>query len=196
MTSTGFATCDFDKWPVFSKTLIVMIMFIGACAGSTGGGMKVSRYIIWFKAVVKEIRYLIHPRSIKILKMDGRKIEHETIRAVNVYLFLFILIFAFSLLILSLDSNIDMTEAFTAVATTFNNIGPGLGSIGPAGNFAHLSSLSKIVLSFDMLAGRLEIFPMILLFSKTTWNINIQGKKLLPKKSRIILDNADSEQKD
>jgi trk system potassium uptake protein TrkH len=169
MTSTGFATDDFNKWPVFSKTLLVMIMFIGACAGSTGGGMKVSRYIIWFKAVVKELSYLVHPRSIKILKMDGKKIEHETIRAVNVYLFAFVLIFAFSLIILSLDASIDMTEAFTAVATTFNNIGPGLGSLGPAGNFAHLSSLSKVVLMFDMLAGRLEIFPLLVIFLPGTW---------------------------
>ncbi len=168
MTSTGFATTDFDKWPQLSKTLLVMIMFIGACAGSTGGGMKVSRFVIWFKTVVKEIRFLIHPRSIKILKMDGKKIEHETIRAVNVYLFIYILVFAISLIIISTD-NLNMTEAFTAVDTTLNNIGPGLGKLGPAGNFASLSVISKIVLIFDMIAGRLEIFPLVVFLMPGTW---------------------------
>lgn len=168
MTSTGFATDDFDKWPQLSKTILVMLMFIGACAGSTGGGMKVSRFIIWFKAVVKEIRFLIHPRSIKILKMDGKKIEHTTIRAVNVYLFLYIMIFAFSMLVISCD-DVTMTEAFTAVDTTLNNIGPGLGKFGPAGNFSSLNVLSKIVLIFDMLAGRLEVFPLVVLLMPGTW---------------------------
>ncbi len=168
MTSTGFATANFDTWPQLSRTILVMLMFTGACAGSTGGGMKVSRFIIYVKSVGKEIDHLLHPRSIKVLKMDGKPIEHDTIRIVNAYLCAYILVFAASLGIVLLD-NFDLTTSFTAVAATLNNIGPGLGLVGPAGNFAGFSSLSKFVLMFDMLAGRLEIFPMILLFVPSVW---------------------------
>lgn len=168
MTSTGFSSTDFNLWPQLSKAVLIMIMFTGACAGSTGGGMKVSRFIIYVKTVGKEIRHLVHPRSIKVLKMDGKPIEHDTIRIVNVYLCSYILVFAASLLIILFD-NFDFTTSFTAVAATLNNIGPGLEMVGPAGNFAEFSLLSKFVLIFDMLAGRLEIFPMILLFLPATW---------------------------
>ncbi len=168
MTSTGFASADFNLWPSLSRALMIMLMFTGACAGSTGGGMKVSRFVIYFKTVAKEIRQLAHPRSVKILKMDGKPIEHDVIRIVNVYLCSFILVFATSF-VLVLTDNFDLTTSFTAVAATLNNIGPGLNMVGPTGSFADFSILSKLVFIFDMLAGRLEIFPMLLLFSPNTW---------------------------
>lgn len=171
MTSTGFATADFDKWPQFSRCIMCMIMFTGACAGSTGGGIKVSRFVIYFKEIGKQLSFLIHPRSVKILRMDGKKIEHNTIRVANNYLMVYIVIFAASMLLLTLD-NFDLTTTFTAVSATFNNIGPGLGMVGPTGNFAAFSPLSKIVMIFDMLAGRLEIFPLLVLFSPDTWRRN------------------------
>ena len=169
ITTTGYGTVDFNLWPMFSKNVLVAIMFIGACAGSTGGGMKVSRLLIYAKTVKKEIVGMIHQKSIKILKMDGKTVEHSVIRNVNVYLVSYLMIMAVSFLIISLD-NIDFESSFTAVVATFNNIGPGLGKVGPTGNFSEFSNLSKIVLTFDMLAGRLEIFPMLLLFSRATWS--------------------------
>ena len=168
MTSTGFATTDFDLWPNFSKSVLIVLMFVGACAGSTAGGIKVSRFLIWFKAVIKEIGMLCHPRSVKILKMDGKKIDHDTIRSVNVYLFLYIIIFVISYLIMILD-NLSMEEAFSAVATALNNIGPAVGKLGPSGSFADLSPLSKIVLVVDMLIGRLEVYPVVVFLMPTTW---------------------------
>jgi len=169
ITTTGYATVDFNLWPMFSKGVLVMIMFIGACAGSTGGGMKVSRILIYAKTVKKEIVGMIHQKSIKILKMDGKTVEHSVIRNVNVYLVSYLMIMAISFLLVALD-NIDFESSFTAVVATFNNIGPGLGKVGPTGNFSEFSSLSKLVFIFDMLAGRLEIFPMLLLFSRATWS--------------------------
>lgn len=169
ITTTGYATVDFNLWPLFSKVILVMVMFIGACAGSTGGGMKVSRIIIYIKTVKKEIQSMIHQKSVKIIKMDGKAVEHSVIRNANVYLISYLIIGAVSFLIVALD-NFDFESSFTAVAATFNNIGPGLNMVGPAGNFSNFSNLSKLVLTFDMLAGRLEIFPILLLFSKTTWS--------------------------
>nr|WP_315100653.1 TrkH family potassium uptake protein [uncultured Catonella sp.] len=169
ITTTGYGTVDFNLWPMFSKGVLVMIMFIGACAGSTGGGMKVSRILLYAKTVKKEIVGMIHQKSIKILKMDGKTVEHSVIRNVNVYLVSYIMIIAVSFLIVALD-NIDFESSFTAVVATFNNIGPGLGKVGPVGNFSEFSNLSKLVFTFDMLAGRLEIFPMLLLFSRATWS--------------------------
>lgn len=168
ITTTGFSTVDFDQWPQFSKTILIGLMLIGACAGSTGGGMKVSRIIIWVKETKKEIASLLHPRSVKVLKMEGKAIEHNVVRSVNAYFIAYFLIFAISVLVVSLD-NFDFTTTFTAVAATFNNIGPGLAGVGPMSNFSQLSILSKYVLMFDMLAGRLEIFPMLLLFTPSTW---------------------------
>lgn len=168
MTTTGYSTVDFDLWPSFSKILLVMLMFIGACAGSTGGGIKVSRILIYLKTIKKELAYLIHPRSVKILKMDGKRIEHEVLRSANVFLCTYAIIFFLSMLVISLD-NFDLETNFTAVAATLNNIGPGLAGVGPTQNFGIFSNLSKIVLSFDMLAGRLELFPMLLLFLPSTW---------------------------
>lgn len=168
ITTTGYSTVDFDLWPQFSKTILTWLMFIGACAGSTGGGMKVSRIIIWAKEALKELLSLIHPRSVKVMKLEKKAIEHTVTRSANAFLIAYLLIFSLSVLIVSLD-NFDFTTTFTAVAATFNNIGPGLGGVGPMSNFAALSGLSKYTLMFGMLAGRLEIFPMLLLFSPGTW---------------------------
>lgn len=168
ITTTGYSTADFDLWPSFSKTILVILMFVGACAGSTGGGIKVSRIAIAFKTVKKEMSSLIHPRSIKILKYEGKPIEHTVLRSINTYLITYMLIFAGSILLISLNE-FDPTTNFTAVAATLNNIGPGLEKVGPACNFGIFSPFSKYVLMFDMLAGRLELFPMLLLFSPRTW---------------------------
>ena len=168
ITTTGFSTVDFDVWPQFSKTILVGLMFIGACAGSTGGGMKVSRILIWLKSLKNELSALIHPRSVKVLKLEKKALDSGVMRSVNNYFIAYFFIFAVSVLIVSLD-NFDFNSTFTAVAATFNNIGPGLGAVGPACNLSELSVLSKYVLMFDMLAGRLEIFPMLILFSPSTW---------------------------
>ncbi len=168
ITTTGFATMDFDQWPELSKTILVLLMFCGACAGSTGGGMKVSRILIAVKQVKKELGNLLHPQSIKILRLEGKKLEHNVIRSANGYFLAYALIFTASLLLVSLD-NFDFTTNFTAVAATFNNIGPGLAKVGPTCNWSEFSPFSKYIFMFDMLAGRLEIFPMLLLFSPGTW---------------------------
>lgn len=168
MTTTGFATMDFNAWPIFSQVLLVLLMFVGACAGSTGGGMKVSRFIIYIKSALKEMATLLHPNSVKKIKMDGKIIDHETIRSANIYLIIYVMLMAVSIIIVSLDQ-FDLVTTVTSVIATFNNIGPGLGAVGPAGNFHSLSILSKLVLIFDMLTGRLEIFPIVILFVRDTW---------------------------
>lgn len=168
ITTTGFSTADFNEWPEFSRTILMMLMFVGACAGSTGGGIKVSRLIIMFKTILKEIRIQIHPKLVKKIKMDGHAVAHETVRSLNIYLIVYIFIFSASLLILSAEGH-DFITNFSSVAATMNNIGPGLELAGPSQNFAFFSVPSKIVLIFDMLAGRLELFPMLLLFSPATW---------------------------
>ena len=168
ITTTGFMTVDYNLWPELSRTILILIMFIGGCAGSTSGGIKISRFIILFKSMAKEVKQLIHPNHILKLEVDGRKIEHNVIRATNVYMVCYILIFAISVLIISFDNH-DLITNFTAVATTINNVGPGLEMVGPTQNFAFFSDTSKFVLIFDMLAGRLELFPVLLLFSPVTW---------------------------
>lgn len=168
ITTTGFATTDFDQWPQVSRTILLMLMFIGACAGSTGGGIKVSRLLILWKSVRKEMHLFLHPSAVRKIKMDGKAISHEVVRATNIFLIVYVLIFSLSLLWLAFD-NYDMTTNFTAVAATLNNIGPGLELVGPTRNFSLFSNSAKCVLIFDMLAGRLEIFPLLLLFSKDTW---------------------------
>lgn len=168
ISSTGYATTDFNLWPQFSKVILVTLMFIGACAGSTGGGIKVSRILIMLKTVRKELRQILHPRSIKKIQIDGKSVEHEVVRSTNVYLITFMMIFVFSVLMISLEG-FDLVTSFTAVIATLNNIGPGLEMVGPSGNFAAFSYGSKLLLIFDMLAGRLELFPLLLLFTKDTW---------------------------
>ncbi len=168
ITTTGYATADFNLWSERCRVVLVLLMFIGACAGSTGGGMKVSRFVILVKTLGKELGSYIHPNSVKKIKMDGKPIEHEVVRAVNVYFITFILIFATSVFLVSFDDT-DLITNFTAVAATINNIGPGLEKVGPCANFFHLSGFSKYVLMFDMLAGRLELFPLLILLHPTIW---------------------------
>ena len=168
ITTTGFATTDFNEWPVVSQTILVMLMFVGACAGSTGGGFKVSRLVILCKTVRKELHIYLHPNAVKKVKMDGKSIPHEIVRSTNIFLIVYVLIFSVSVLLIGFD-NFDLVTNFTAVAATFNNIGPGLELVGPTQNFSLFSSFSKCVLIFDMLAGRLEIFPLLLLFKPDTW---------------------------
>ena len=161
-------TTDFDMWPALSQTILVTLMFVGACAGSTGGGMKVSRLVILFKTIRKELSLIIHPREIRKIRMDGHVVEHSTLRSTNVFLVIYFILLMLSTLIISLDE-FDFTTNFTAVVSCLNNIGPGLNRVGPAQNFSIFSPLSKVVLIFDMLAGRLELFPLMILFMPSTW---------------------------
>lgn len=176
ITTTGFSTTDFNLWPETSKAILVLLMFIGACAGSTGGGMKVSRFVVLFKTIAKEFHSYIHPRSVKKIQLDGKPVEHEVVRSINVYCITFVLVFVASVLLISLE-NYDFITNFTAVAATANNIGPGLSLVGPASNFGFFSSFSKLVLIFDMLAGRLELFPLLLLFHPTIWKDFLHQRK-------------------
>ena len=168
ITTTGFSSCDFDLWPTLSKEILVMLMFVGACAGSTGGGIKVSRFLLLGKTVGKELKQALHPQVVAPVRMDGKVVNHETIRATNVYVAAYIFIFAASFFLISLD-NFDMVTNFTAIAATLNNIGPGLNQVGPMMNFGGYSDPAKLVMIFDMLAGRLEIFPMLVFFLPDTW---------------------------
>lgn len=168
ISTTGFGLTDVNKWPELSKTVIIILTFIGASAGSTGGGFKISRIILLFKEVRKEFSLLVHPRNVKLVKMDGKAVNHDIMRTTSMYLVLYIGVFAISFLLVSID-NMDYTTSFTAVAANLNNTGPGLGAVGPVGNYADFSILSKIVFIFDMLAGRLEIYPLLLLFAPSAW---------------------------
>lgn len=168
ISSTGFCTVDFNLWPELSRTLLVLIMFIGACAGSTGGGIKVSRIIILFKSMSKELHAIVHPKQVKKIKLNSHPIEHETVRGVNVFMVAYLMTFTISLVLISFDNH-DLITNFTAVTAAINNIGPGLELVGPTSNFGFFSAPAKAVLIFDMLAGRLELFPMLLLFTPATW---------------------------
>ena len=175
ITTTGFATADFDQWSSLAKTVLVLLMFVGACAGSTGGGIKVSRIIVFFKSAFREIGSYIHPRSVNRIKVEGRPVEHEAVRSINVYLTTYMVIFCLSILLISIEGK-DVVTSFTSVAATINNIGPGLAVVGPTGNFSSFSIFGKWVLIFDMLAGRLELFPMLILFHPTIWKQAFQRK--------------------
>ena len=168
ITTTGYATTDFNLWPTFSQCILVLLMIIGACASSTGGGIKVSRLMIVFKGVKREIKQLVHPKSVNLIRINRKKISDETLRGVYVYLMAYALLAIVSVLIISLD-NQDFTTTFTSVMATLNNIGPGLSAVGPTGNFADFSILSKIVFCIDMLAGRLEIFPFLTFLTMFAW---------------------------
>ena len=169
ISTTGFAISDFSQWPQASKFILFLLMFIGASAGSTGGGMKVSRLILLIKSSLREITAIVHPRGVHLVKLDKKRVSDDVIKGTTSYFTLLILIYALSVLLVSFD-NFDMTTSMTSVAATLNNIGPGLAAgIGPKGNYASFSVLSKLVLIFDMLAGRLELFPMLVLFSPKTW---------------------------
>ena len=168
VSTTGFATVDFNLWPAFSKTLLMLIMFMGACAGSTGGGIKVSRILIAVKGVGRDLGLMLHPHRVKKVMIDKRPLDNEVVRSVKVYLVTFSLVFAGSMILISFDNH-DLVTNFTAVSAAMNNIGPGLENVGPTQNYAFFSIPSKLVLIFDMLAGRLELFPMLLLFNPGTW---------------------------
>lgn len=168
ITTTGFVTSDFNHWPVLSQCIIITLMFIGACAGSTGGGLKVGRIIILFKSSIRELRRALNPRRVKSIRLDNTVIEKETVSATCVYFVVYMLIIGISILLVSLN-NLDFTTTFSSVVTCINNVGPGLSLVGPVENFSHLSVLSKLVLSADMLIGRLEVLPMMILFIPSTW---------------------------
>ena len=168
ITTTGFSTLDFNQWPSFSKCILVILMFIGACAGSTGGGFKVSRVIILVRTSFRRLATYINPKRVRRIKMDGETMPEEQVRGVEVFLTVYILIFVLSMLMISLDG-FGFETNFTAVAATLNNIGPGLEQVGPTANFSLFGPLSKIILIFDMLAGRLEVFPVLILLYPPTW---------------------------
>lgn len=168
ITTTGFATADFDKWPSFSKTILFLLMICGACAGSTGGGIKVSRLIVAVKSMFLELYQLVHPRSVKKVRMDGAPVGSRTLRSLYIFLTTYFLIFAVSILLISVDG-FDFETNMSAVAATLNNIGPGFSVVGPTSNFSMYSYFSKIILIFDMLAGRLEILPMLIMLYPKTW---------------------------
>lgn len=168
ITTTGYATADFNKWPVLSQFILVILMVTGCCAGSTGGGLKIIRVNVLIKGVIKEVRHIIYPRRVNIMKNDGKSLDNSLVSGVFSYFSVYMLIMAVSILIIAIDG-FDLTTSVTSVITTFNNIGPGLGEVGPVGNFSEFSTLSKLVLSFDMLAGRLELYPMLALIMPSVW---------------------------
>ena len=168
ITTTGYATTDFDLWPAFSKSIIMCLMIVGACAGSTGGGLKVARVLLLMKSLRRNIRQTLSPRKVMVVRNNGNTVDEKILANTNAYLAAYVVIIFVSFMIISLD-NFSVGTNFTAVLACFNNIGPGLEQVGPTCNFSAYSNLSKLVLSFDMLAGRLEIFPMLVLLSKNTW---------------------------
>lgn len=172
LTSTGFTLQDFCAWPVFSQTLITVMMFIGACAGSTGGGIKVQRVVVMFKSAGKSINKILHPKSVNVVKSEEKAMDVKVVHGIHNYLIIYVFLWFISLLLVSLN-NIGFQENFSAVTSCFNNIGPGLGQIGPTSNFGLFSDLSKSVLMVDMLLGRLEIFPILILFSPSVWRKSI-----------------------
>lgn len=168
VTTTGFATTDFDLWPTFSKTILLCLMLVGACAGSTGGGFKCGRALLVFKGLRRSVRQIVHPGKVEVVRVNGRTIEEKVLENTNAYLAAYALIIVASFLLISVDG-FSITTNLSAVLACFNNIGPGLEMVGPTCNFSGFSIFSKIVLIMDMLAGRLEIFPILILFSRTTW---------------------------
>ncbi|MEY8320982.1 TrkH family potassium uptake protein [Lachnospiraceae bacterium 46-61] len=168
ITTTGFVTANFELWPEFSKTMLIVIVMIGACGGSTGGGLKVSRLVIVLKMITQELKRMVHPRSVNIIKLDGMKIEQETVDSVTSFFVIYVFLIFGSFIIISID-NFDFTTSLTAVMTCVGNVGPGLGGVGPVENFSIFSPFVKLVLCMDMLLGRLEIFPLVMLFSPAVW---------------------------
>ncbi len=168
ISTTGFSTADFNRWPELSRMLLVILMFIGACAGSTGGGMKCSRILVILRTIKAQVRSIIHPRAVSVVKLDGAPLSDSTVRTIYTYFATYIFITFVSALVVGLD-NFSFGTTLTAVITCISNVGPGLEAVGPMGNFAAFSPLSKIILSFDMIIGRLEIFPILVLFSRSAW---------------------------
>ena len=168
ITTTGYATADFNMWPMFSQCILLTLMFIGACASSTGGGIKVSRFLIGLKCIKREIMQMVHPKSVSIIRVNGKKVGPDVLRVIFIYLVAYVGIIIGSVLLISLDG-FDFATTFSSVMATLNKIGPGISNVGPTGNFADFSILSKLVFCFDMLAGRLEIFPFLMLFTVSAW---------------------------
>ena len=168
MTTTGFATTDFDLWPSFSKAILLGLMVIGACAGSTGGGFKCGRALLLLKSLRRNVRQILHPQKVQVVRMDHQMVQERVLDNINAYLAAYVLIVICSFIVISVDGFSTMTN-FSAVLACFNNIGPGLEAVGPTCNFGGYSVLSKVILIIDMLAGRLEIFPILILLSKSTW---------------------------
>ena len=168
ITTTGYATVDFDQWPSFSKTILLCLMIVGASAGSTGGGLKVGRLLLLLKGTRRNIRRMLNPRKVELVRNNGSVVDEQILDNTNAYLSAYVIIIFAIFSIISLDG-FSVGTNFSAVLCTFNNIGPGLEAVGPTGNFSQFSDLSKLVLSWAMLAGRLEIFPMLILFSRGTW---------------------------
>lgn len=168
MTTTGFATADFNTWPQLSRCILVILMFLGASAGSTGGGIKAVRILLLMKYAKNGVQQMLHPHSVKLTKMDGKVVEEPVMNSINVFMIVYFMILIVSILFVSFD-NLSWETTITAVIACFNNIGPGLDLVGPMGNYSHFTYFSKIVLSFDMLLGRLEIFPILMLFLPSVW---------------------------
>lgn len=168
ITTTGYATTDFNMWPTFSKAVLVLLMFFGACAGSTGGGIKISRIIIMCKTAKQDLMRVLHPHAVTTVRFEGKPLDDKTVFGVRTYMNLYLIIFVLSTMVVAINQ-FDLVTTFTAVASCLNNIGPGLELVGPMVSFADFSPLIKLVLSFDMLVGRLEIFPMLILFAPSTW---------------------------
>ncbi len=169
ISTTGYATTDFNLWPGLSKALLLMLMFIGACAGSTAGGLKVSRVIILIKSVFREFKKLLHPRSVKVVKVDGKKVDEQVLSGVTTYFAIYMVCTLGIFVLLSIEPSFDMETNFSATVACFNNIGPGLAGVGPAANYSAYSGFSKLLLSLAMLLGRLEIFPLILGLNPMVW---------------------------
>lgn len=169
VTTTGFATADFDLWPSFSKAIILGLMIVGACAGSTGGGFKCGRALLLIKSLRRNVRQILHPRKVQVVRVNGQMVGEQVLDNTNAYLAAYAFIVVFSFLVISIDNFSPMTN-FSAVLACFNNIGPGLESVGPTCNFGDYGVVSKAMLIVDMLAGRLEIFPILILFSRSTWS--------------------------
>ena len=169
MSTTGFATSDYNAWPALSKVIIALLMFCGACVGSTTGGIKVGRIILLVKSGLREVKYMLHPRAVVAVRSEGKPVERDVLRGANSYMIVYIMLFTVSLFLVEMVEECDLVTGFTAVSACLNNVGPGLGEVGPAGNFSALTPFTKILLSVDMLAGRLEIFPLLMLFAPSTW---------------------------
>ena len=181
LTTTGYGTVDFNTWPGLSKTILILLMFIGGCAGSTGGGLKVCRVMILVKSCIRDMRRMLHPNAIVPVHIEHKPLDEKTVRSSQMYLTVYVLIFVFSTLLLSFEEK-DLITTFTAVVACLNNIGPGLEVVGPMGNFSSFSWAAKLLLSLDMLIGRLEIFPMLLIFAPSLWKRKRGTRRLFARK--------------
>ncbi len=169
ISTTGYSTVDYSTWPVITHVIISLLMFCGGSVGCTAGGIKLGRIMLLFKNAKREIHYILHPRSVKSVKVDGKVVDHEVIRGTTSYIIMYIVIYIISMVLITLFDGVDMTTGFSAISAAINNIGPGFGEVGPASNFSFLSDASKLLLSLDMLIGRLEIFPILILLSPSSW---------------------------